>query len=626
MILSGRVGSTLTPSPSPKGRGGPSPAQDALGARPVSSVLLLCSLFAVTAFAGSASVPATTPSPVVATVNGEQLSLRDFERYLGTVHDSAGTDQRSNFDLDRLTFRMVNDTLLGQEARALGLDEEGAIADQIAAYRARRLTGALEREEIAERSRPTEDEIRRTFEEQYRELTLQVVTAYQRHEAEELLAELRGRSPGGETRHADMETVAREHSVDPYAARGGQVSVAAIDLQREVAELASALVPGEIGGPVRTDLGWSVIRLVEIKPADPERFPKVVGTLRQLVRHRKSQVLRAALAQTARQRHTVKVDQELAASVKAERLPDARLVPRLYSSRLSPSGETAGPPPAELADPGSVVARIAVAGGGQLTITVADFRRALLARWSGVRNAEAALASAPIILDKMIEERLLLAEAQARGYGEHPEMRAAIRALETSLLVPRYLEEVVAPGVEVSRSEMEAYYQAHRAELTRPPRIHLRQITVAEEQEAWRIAGLLRAGADLGWLARQHSTDRFSGQGGERGWVDPGATGFGERLLAAAAGDVLDPVGVRGNYVVLKVTARQEQGIFTFDEVSGNVKNAVFSRKMRAAIERLMDTLRDRAEIEIDRELLAGVRLGGTITEKPENEPDGHGH
>ncbi len=593
-------------------------------------ILLLCGLSAATAFAGtpSAATPsAATPSRVVATVNGEQLSSRDLERYLGTVHDSAGPDQRSDFDLDRLAFRMINDTLLGQEARALGLDKEGSIPDLVDAYRDRRLTAMLEREEIAQRSRPTDDEIRRTFEQQYRELTLQVVTAYQRHEAEELLAELRrGLAEGGQVAHADMATLAGERSVDPYAARGGQVSgVAAIDLQAEVAELASALAPGEIGGPVRTDLGWSVIRLMEIKPADPERFTKVENTLRQLVRHRKSQALRAALALAARQRHTVTVDQGLASSVEAERLPDARLVPRLYSSHLSPSGGTAGPP-AELADPGSVVARIAVAGGGQLTITAADYRRALLARWSGVRNAEAALASAPIILDKMIEERLLLAEARARGYGERPEIRAAVRARETSLLVPRYLEEVVAPGVEVSRAEMLAYYQAHRAERARPPRIHLGQITVAEEQEAWRMAGLLRAGTDLAWLARQHSIDRFSDQGGERGWVDPGATGFGERLLAAAAGDVLDPVGVRGNYVVFRVTARQEQGIFSFDEVSGNVRGAVLSRKMRAAIEQLMNTLRDRAEIEIDHELLAGLRLGGTITEGSENEPVAHGH
>ncbi len=242
-----------------------------------------------------------------------------------------------------------------------------------------------------------------------------------------------------------------------------------------------------------------------------------------------------------------------------------------------------------------------------------------------MRNEEAALAAAPIILDKMIEQRLLLAEALARGHGERPEIRTAVKAFETSLLVPRYLEQVVAPGIEVSREEMEAYYQAHRGEMRRPPRVRVGQITVATEEEAQRIAGLLRAGTDLAWLARRDSIDRFQEQGGDRGWVEPGSSGFDDRLWQAAAGDVLDPVGVRGNFVVLKVTARQEQGIYDFDEVSGNVRSAVASIEMRAAIERLMDTLRSRSEIEIDREVLASLRLSGERTET-EEPADGHGH
>ena len=574
------------------------------------AILPLLGLLAFTVLADDASIPGVASSPTIATVNGEKLSLADVERYLGRVHDSADAKQRSDFDLDRLIFRLVNDTLLGQEARALGLDREGQVPEQVEAYRDRLVTAALEREEIAERSRPTDKEVRAAFEEKYPEITLQVVTAYDRQGAEELLAELRA--------GADMEALARERSVDPYAGRGGRVeSVAAIDLQREVAELAKSLAVdpvAQFGGPVHTDLGYSVIRVVEVRPADPERFPGVERTLRQLVRQRKSQALRAALATAIRERHAVEVDRELVASVRAERLPDARLTPRL-------------------ADPGGVVARF-VAGGedsdpgksaGELRITAEDFRKALLARWSGVRNAEAALAAVPIVLTKMLEQRLLLAEARSRGYGERPEVRLAARAFETSLLVPRYLEEMVAPEVEVSRQEMEAYYRDHLRQFTRPPRIRLGQITVAAEEEARRIAGLLRDGADLAWLARQHSIDRFKESGGDRGWVEPGSSGFDQRLLSAGIGDVLDPVGVRGNYVVLKVTARQERDPYSFDQVSGNVRSAVSSRKMRAAIEQLMDTLRARSEIEIDRELLASLRLGGSPSESEER-PSGHGH
>ncbi len=562
------------------------------------------------------------PSPTIATVNGESLTLADLERQLSQLHQTADAGQRRAFDLDRLIFRLVNDTLLGQEARALGLDREASIVNQVNAHHARLSTAALEREEITEHARASEKEIQKTFEQQYRRLTLQVVTAYQQREGEELLAKLEA--------GADMAELARESSVDPYAGRGGRVeSVAVIDLQREIAELASSLAPGELDGPVRTDLGWSVIRLVAVEAADPERLPSLRRSLGQLVSLRKSQALRTALAQTARENHTVSIDQRLAGSVTTERLPDARLMPRLADpdgvvARVSLRGAQGSDPrangpvqPGQAASPGLLEA---------LTLTSEDYRKALLARWSGVRNAEAALAAAPIVLEKMIEERLLLAEALRRGYGDLPKIRHAVRAFETSLLAPRYLKEAVTESVEVNREEMEAFYQENRRQFTRPPRIHLGQITLATRKEAQRIADLLRQGTDLAWLARRHSIDRFKERGGERGWVDPTATDFSERLLDADPGEVLEPAGVRGNWVVLKVMARREQGIYTYDEVSGNVRNAVVSRKTRAAVERLMDTLRERSEIEIDRELLATLRLGATVSETPDDPPSGHGH
>ena len=556
---------------------------------------------ALTLFAVLVPTAGGADSPTVVTVNGEALSLRDVELYLGRVHDAASPQggQRSVADLDRLMFRLVNDTLLAQEARALGLDREAPIPDRVEAYRRRLLVAALEREEIAERSQPTDSEVRQTFERQYRELTLQVVTAYQRPDAEGLLAELRA--------GAGMDALARDRSVDPYAGRGGRVDrVDAIDLQPEIAELASTLAPGELGGPVRTDLGWTVVRLLEAGPPGAERFAQVETTVRRLVRHRKSQALRAALARAARERHAVTVDQALTGSLEARRLPDARLVP-------------------ELAGEGDVIARVAVTVDQQLKITTEDYRRALLARWSGVRNAESALAAAPGVLDELIEKRLLLAEALARSYGRRSEIRTAVRAFETSLLAPRYLEQAVASEARASREELESYYRTHQDELLRPPRIHVGQITVATGEEARRVADLLRQGTDLAWLARRHSIDRFADRGGDRGWIEPGSSGFDERLWDAAPGDVLDPTGVRGNFIVLKVTARQERGPYPFEEVSGNVRNAVETEKTRAAIARLMDTLRERSEIAIDRELLATVRLGGSINEASEASR-GHGH
>lgn len=526
--------------------------------------------------------PAAVEPRAAATVNGEVITLDDLTERLGELHSAAQVGERRAFDLDRLMFRVVNDVLLGQEARALGMDREESIVEAVSKRRLQLARQELERREIAERIRITEDEVYQAFEEQYRAVTLRVVTAYERQGAEDLLADLH--------RGADMDQLARERSVDPYAPRGGLVkSIAWVDLPREIAELAFEIKPGALGGPIRTDLGWSLIRVEAHHKADPERFAGLQRTLHELIAHRQRTALRSALAERARQDHAVAIDQDVVDGVRPERLPDGRLMPRVE-------------------DPSAVVARV-----GEQGISAAEYGKALQGRWSGVRNEEAAIASAPIILRRMIDERLLLAVALARGYGELPEVKRTVRAFETQLIIPRYLEEIVAAGVEVSREEMASYYEAHQAEFTKPPRLRLGQITVRTPEEAERVAGLLRAGTDLAWLARQHSIDRFKSSGGDRGWIELGTDELSERLAGAKIGDVVDPFGSPGNYVVLKVTAWQEQGSYAFEEVSGNVRNAVYSRKLQETLEAFMEKLRSRSEIEIDQDLLATLRVTGTV-------------
>jgi peptidyl-prolyl cis-trans isomerase C len=548
----------------------------------------------------AAEPPADDGGAVVATVNGEPLYLQDVAARLGEMHGQVEETRRSDFDLDALVFRLVNDTLIAQEARALEIDREAPLPDRIATRRRELAVARLEREEILSKAEVTDDEVRAAFEELYRRVTLRVATTYEREEAEALLAEVRA---GG-----DFEALARERSKDPYAARGGLVeSLPRADLQRAVAEAAFALEPGKPFGPVSTEIGWAVLEVVSFEPPDEERFEAVRREIRDTVRFRKAEAAREALGLLLRERHPVTVHAEAVAAIERERVPDGRLVAR---------------PP----DPTAAVARV-----GDAEITAEAYARALRLRWAGVRNEAAAEAAAPIVLDRMIGEELLAAEALARGYGEAPEALRELHAYETRLLVARYLEDVLAPGIEVTPEEMKAYYEEHRDGFRKPPRVHLAQITVATAPEAARLAGLAREGADFAWLARRHSTDNLAKAGGDKGWVEPrpGVDSGNDALLAAAVGEVLDPVPSGEAFVVYKVTAREERGVYGFEEVSGNVRQALFGQKATAAIDALVRTLRERSEIVVHQEVLAQLAISGSVDEE-EGAPGGmtpaHGH
>jgi parvulin-like peptidyl-prolyl isomerase len=560
--------------------------------------LLLLPVALLLAGAGLPDPPAGEPP--LATVNEEPILPGDLERQLARIHESTDAIDRSAFDTDRLMFKLVNDVLIGQEARSAGMAEEPEILEQMAEYRDDLVYKYLEKVEIADRVQPEPEAVQRLFHKQYNEMQLRVITSYDEAVADEILAELR--------QGADMETLARERSVDHIAARGGLMkSAPRIDLHRGMAQVAFQLDVGEIGGPVRTDLGWTVFRVEAKTDVDPARFEELEGQLRAILRQEKARVLREALARTSGEHHLVVLDQELVKQLKPVRQPDARLV-------------------AEAPEPDRVVAQV----GEHRTVRAGDYAHALDKRWKGVRNEEAAVAAAPIILNNLIERELLIAEGDRRGYGDLPVVQALLHSRETQLLVPRYLEEIVAANVEITAEEMQEYYDEHKSQFLRPPRVRLGQVTVATMEEAEKVAGLLRGGADIAWVAQQHSTDGFKDKGGMRGWMvpTPGLDALQDRLLEVQAGDVLDPFGVEGNYIVLKMMAREEQGPFEFDQISGNVRQTLFTDRFRMVLDRFITTLRERSEIVLYDDRIQALDISGSFVEQAEEEgsPGGHGH
>ena len=93
--------------------------------------LLLFAMLGRAAADTPADNPADKGPTTVAVVNGETITLRDLEKRLEELHGETGPVQRSSANLRRLLDRIINDVLIGQEARSLGLDEEPPIPESI---------------------------------------------------------------------------------------------------------------------------------------------------------------------------------------------------------------------------------------------------------------------------------------------------------------------------------------------------------------------------------------------------------------------------------------------------------------------------------------------------------------
>jgi peptidyl-prolyl cis-trans isomerase C len=532
---------------------------------------------------------------VIAIVNGKSIYVEDVERSLVEMHEKQEQVDRGSMDLDALVFRIVNDALLSAEARALEMDKEASTQERVQALARRLAVEKLEQTEIWAHVRPGEEMLRKEYGHYFKTVTFRMITAHEEEGAAELLAELKD--------GADFEALARENSKDPYSARGGLVNnVLLMDVPSEFRDELFDAEPGVLVGPVRTRLGWAVLKVDSFRDAVPESYERSRREVLDIVRAREGDVLRRKLDQTLQKAHPTTIDQEAVDAVKCERLSDGRLW-------------------SQVEDETQVMATV-----GEYSITAKQYSDALNSRWRGVRNMEAAIATKPLVLQGLIRKEKMLSEALRRKYDESDEVQRQARALETRLLVRRYLGAVVGANIEISEEEKRTYYEQYKESYEKPPKLHVAQITVETREQAQELVDLLRQGTDMAWLARKHSIDRFRDSGGNRGWMvpTPGLDPIQQAIFEGEPGDVLGPFGAPGNFIVMRIVARESQGLYSYEELAATAERAVYDAKFAAALDETLQALRSRSEIVINDAALAAMRISGE-SEKPDGSHEGGG-
>jgi peptidyl-prolyl cis-trans isomerase C len=162
------------------------------------------------------------------------------------------------------------------------------------------------------------------------------------------------------------------------------------------------------------------------------------------------------------------------------------------------------------------------------------------------------------MLDEVVDQRLLAAEALRRDIQADPTVRRRLEAARERILGDMLVQKVVEQAV--NEGAIRGLY-AQQQKLAKPAEeFHARQIVVANQADAEAIRKLLSSGGSFEALAGRRSTDaatRFNG--GDLGYftADVMPDPYAVALKAAKAGDVLGPFRSDAGWVLLKVEDRR---------------------------------------------------------------------
>jgi len=219
------------------------------------------------------------------------------------------------------------------------------------------------------------------------------------------------------------------------------------------------------------------------------------------------------------------------------------------------------------------------------------------------------------ILNELLQEQsetLLLQEAAAHSdFADEPEVQEAVGAYEDSMLVIAYLQDMVEPQVVVTPDEVHTRYEGQKLDYREPSRYKVATLTRNTLDEAEDDLQAIQSGTDFGWLARRHSTDEASKNGGERPELPAGALPSGAKSIldTLSIGSVTPPIPIESGYVLIRLIDRRLGDPRPFSRVASQIQAQIQREKELEAIDSTIKLLRASSEIHIQDDVINHLRI-----------------
>ena len=218
----------------------------------------------------------------------------------------------------------------------------------------------------------------------------------------------------------------------------------------------------------------------------------------------------------------------------------------------------------------------------------------------------------PILLEQLIDVKLIVAEARHENLQDDEEVRERMAKIEDQVIREVYLTRHVSKIV--NDDALRRHYDEFTA--SQPPReeISARHILVESEEDALALIAEIEEGADFAEVAKENSIGPSAARGGDIGYFtsDQMVPEFAEAAFALQSGEMTDaPVQTSFGWHVIKVEDRRPTTPTGFDVM----RDQLFSELSTQAMSELIAKLRDASDIErfnID---------GGSLDEVPPAAP-----
>ena len=537
---------------------------------------LACLLFAgLPGDASGDSLPVIDGKIAVATVNGEPITLEEFNNTIAASHAAkSGKEKAGRIAYSGVINRLINTKLILLEAGNIGLDELPEVKAAVEKYSQQTLMNLLLEQQVKD-VRVEEGEIEKIYRESTKEWKIRLVTFAKEEDAKKVAEDIQASNNFDKTVSKAVEDGVAKASDEAYLKNK--------DLKPSIAQLVSTMKIGSVSPVVSFGgNGFIIFKLEEerfAKERDPDNWAEA-----------KKQVLNEKKADTAKKYYRDLIKRSV------------KIHPEVLDALDYESKE---PGLQKLLKDQRIVAEIE----GDKPITVSDLSQALEDRF--YHGIDKAIASKSVnnkkytVLGKMLEKRILTKEALKQGIDQSKIFSQRVEEYKRSYVFEVFVNKVIIPAIKIDMKEVQNYYKKNMEEYSSPAMMRIESLVFRRESDAVNALDKLNKGSDFKWL-RSHALGQVEAN-------SDGLLKFEGKLLTirslpeelrkavsgAKAGDYRFYASPEGYFYVLNIYEVVPAKPQPLVNVKKKITEKIFEGKVKEAIEAYAAKLREYYPVEI---------------------------
>lgn len=199
-----------------------------------------------------------------------------------------------------------------------------------------------------------------------------------------------------------------------------------------------------------------------------------------------------------------------------------------------------------------------------------------------------------IILNELINQKLLLLDANRNLYEADPAFKAKLNQVKENLLINFAVEKAVA-NVKVTDEEAKQYYDDNSSEFMQGSTVNASHILVDDEAKCNDIMAKIKSGeVSFEDAAKEYSKCPSAQKGGDLGDFAEGqmVPEFDEACFTMDVGELRGPVKTNFGYHIIRLNSKKDSSVIPYEKIKEQLKEKLIGDKQQKAYQSKINQLK----------------------------------